>query len=219
MAPTLEREHALGVPVAGLDEVGRGPWAGPVVAAAVVLDLARVPEGLADSKQLPAARRVALDRQIRTAAMVGVGVATVEEVDRLNVLHASMLAMRRALDGLGCAVGHALVDGNRLPDLPCPGTAVVGGDGLCASIAAASIVAKVARDALMAELALDHPGYGWERNAGYGTPEHQQGLVRHGVTHHHRRSFGPIADLMAALAAGERPADASFFRQRLERAG
>ena len=195
--PTLEHERRLGGPVCGIDEVGRGPWAGPVVAAAVMLDFARVPDGLDDSKRLPAVRRRELDIEIRACAHVSIAMASVEEVDRLNVLGASMLAMERALAGLPHPPGHALVDGNRLPRLPCPGTAIVGGDGLCASIAAASIVAKVARDALMAELAGQHPGYGWERNAGYGTREHQDGLARLGVTSHHRRSFRPIAALLA----------------------
>lgn len=197
--PTLEHERRLGGPVCGIDEVGRGPWAGPVVAAAVMFDLARVPDGLDDSKRLPAGRRRELDIEIRACAHVSIAMASVEEVDRLNVLGASMLAMERALAGLPHPPGHALVDGNRLPSLPCPGTAIVGGDGLCASIAAASIVAKVTRDALMAELAGHHPGYGWERNAGYGTREHQDGLARLGVTMHHRRSFRPIAELLATM--------------------
>ena len=197
--PTLEHERRLGGPVCGIDEVGRGPWAGPVVAAAVMLDFARVPDGLDDSKRLPAVRRRELDIAIRACAHVSIAMASVEEVDRLNVLGASMLAMERAFAGLPHPPGHALVDGNRLPRLPCPGTAIVGGDGLCASIAAASIVAKVARDSLMAELAGQHPGYGWERNAGYGTREHQDGLARLGVTMHHRRSFRPIAALLATM--------------------
>lgn len=196
---TLEYERGLTAPVCGIDEVGRGPWAGPVVAAAVILDPARVPEGLADSKKLSAARRRALDAMLRSDAEIGIGTASVEEIDRLNVLAASMLAMVRALEALPRRPAHALVDGNRLPDLPCPGTPIVGGDGLCASIAAASIVAKVARDALMAELGAQHPGYGWERNAGYGTAEHQGALARLGVTAHHRRSFRPIAVLLAGV--------------------
>ena len=164
-----------------------------------MLDFARVPDGLDDSKRLPAVRRRELDIAIRACAHVSIAMASVEEVDRLNVLGASMLAMERAFAGLPHPPVHALVDGNRLPRLPCPGTAIVGGDGLCASIAAASIVAKVARDALMAELAGQHPGYGWERNAGYGTREHQDGLARLGVTMHHRRSFRPIAALLATM--------------------
>lgn len=197
--PTLEHELRLDGPVCGIDEVGRGPWAGPVVAAAVILDPACVPAGLDDSKKLSALRRRGLDGELRACAHIGIGMASVEEIERLNVLGASMLAMVRALQALPQAPAHALVDGNRLPALPCPGTALVGGDGLSASIAAASIVAKVARDALMAELAGHHPGYGWERNAGYGTREHQDGLARMGITTHHRRSFKPIAELLAAM--------------------
>jgi ribonuclease HII len=173
-----------------------------------------VPDGLDDSKKIAAARRSAICEAVLATARVGIGVVEVEEVDRLNVLWASMLAMRRALDALPCRPVHALVDGNRLPDLPCPGTALVGGDGLCASIAAASIVAKTHRDRLMAESARDHPHYGWERNAGYGTPEHQEGLVRHGVSPQHRRSFRPIAALLEAIASGTPPADRTFFRMR-----
>jgi len=200
MPPTCEHERRFAGPVVGLDEVGRGPWAGPVVAAAVVLDLDRIPDGIDDSKKLSAARREALRERLLATALIGVGMASVEEVDRLNVLAASMLAMRRALEALPCRPVHALVDGNRLPELPCPGSAVVGGDGLCLSIAAASIVAKVTRDRLMAELAADHPPYGWERNAGYGTPDHRAALASHGVTLHHRRSFAPIAALLAGIA-------------------
>ncbi len=195
--PTLDLEAALAGPVCGLDEVGRGPWAGPVFAAAVVLDPACLPRGLDDSKKLTARRREALDIEIRATAAVSLGSASVEEVDRLNVLAASMLAMARAFAALPVSPVHALVDGNRLPDLPCPAIAVIGGDGRCASIAAASIVAKVARDRLMAALALDHPGYGWETNAGYGTAAHRAALERLGVTTHHRRSFRPIAELLA----------------------
>ncbi len=193
---SLVHEQACKAPVCGIDEVGRGPWAGPVVAAAVILDPARIPLGLNDSKKLSAARRQVLAAELHDCAMIGIAMASVEEIDRLNVLAASMLAMRRALAALPQAPRHALVDGNRLPELPCPATAIVGGDGLCASIAAASIVAKVARDAMMAELAQAHPGYGWERNAGYGTAQHQEGLARLGVTAHHRRSFRPIAALL-----------------------
>lgn len=196
---SLFHEASCDAPVCGIDEVGRGPWAGPVVAAAVILDPACVPPGLDDSKKLAPAMRRELDGRLRGCAMIGIGMASVEEIDRLNVLAASMLAMTRALAALPLRPRHALVDGNRLPELPCPGTAIVGGDGLCASIAAASIVAKVARDALMAELSQDHPGYGWETNVGYGTAQHQEGLARLGVTPHHRRSFRPIAELLAAM--------------------
>lgn len=188
-------------PVAGVDEVGRGPWAGPVVAAAVVIEEGRMPAallaGLADSKTLARARREALAGAIREHAAVGLGQADVAEVDALNVLEASMLAMRRAVAALGVAPAALLVDGNRMPTDALPGEAVVKGDSLSASIAAASIVAKVARDRMMAAHALQHVGYGWERNAGYGTEEHRRAIERLGVTDLHRRSFAPIRKLLS----------------------
>ena len=183
--------------VAGVDEAGRGPLAGPVAAAAVVLAPGDIPEGLADSKTLRAAARSALAEALWTRAEVAVGWASVAEVDALNVLQASLLAMRRALAGLPRRPGLALVDGNRLPEgLGCPATSVVGGDARCLSVAAASIVAKVARDAEMARLAALYPGYGWEHNAGYPTPEHRAALAALGVTPHHRRSFAPIRKML-----------------------
>jgi ribonuclease HII len=199
--PDFSLERSLGVaPVAGIDEAGRGPLAGPVFAAAVVLDLARVPQGIDDSKKLTAARRERIAGELRACAHVGLGQASVAEIDRLNILEATMLAMRRACDALSAAMGaapaHVLVDGNRLPDLPCPARAVIGGDGKSLSIAAASIMAKVTRDRLMAELALVHPHYGWERNAGYGTAEHLRALTDHGPTPHHRITFAPVHNLL-----------------------
>lgn len=185
------------VRVAGVDEAGRGPLAGPVVAAAVRLDPARLPRGLADSKTLAAPRRLALHDMLMAEAEVSVAEASVEEIDALNVLRATHLAMTRALAGLGTPVAHALIDGNMLPDgLTCGAEAVVKGDGRCLSIAAASIVAKVARDRIMAGLAARHPGYGWERNAGYGTAEHLDALRRLGPTPHHRRSFAPVHKIL-----------------------
>ena len=201
MPPDLTLEAAHGGAVAGLDEAGRGPWAGPVVAAAVILNGDTVPAGIDDSKALAPARREALFAQLRETAVIGVGTASVAEIDRLNILAATMLAMGRAVAALATAPAHALVDGNRLPALPCPATAVVGGDRRSLSIAAASIVAKVTRDRVMAGLAGEFPGYGWERNAGYGTPEHRAALARLGVTSHHRRSFAPIARLLEAAGA------------------
>lgn len=195
--PDFAFERAAGGLVAGVDEAGRGPWAGPVVAAAAILDPAALPQALADrlddSKQLSRKTRTALFDILRSGAEVAVGVASVEEIDELNILAATMLAMRRAVDALPVAPESVLVDGNRPPAMPCPVRTVVGGDGLSLSIAAASIVAKVTRDRMMAELAEKHPGYGWERNAGYGTKAHRMGLERYGVTEHHRRSFKPIA--------------------------
>ena len=194
--------------VIGLDEAGRGPWAGPVVAAAAWLDPQRCPaelrRGLDDSKRLSPARRAELlemleDSATCGAAALGLGAAGVAEIDEVNILQASLHAMARAAADLAANSGRApeaaLVDGNRLPDLPCPAEAVVGGDGLSLSIAAASILAKVTRDRRMAALALDHPGYGWERNQGYGTAEHRAALARLGVTPEHRRSFRPVREV------------------------
>ncbi len=183
--------------MAGLDEVGRGPLAGPVVAAAVVLNEAAAPPGLDDSKKLSARQREALSVQLRTVALIGIGAASVAEIDRLNILAASLLAMRRALDSLAWRMGRladlALVDGNQSPGLPCRTELVIKGDSRSASIAAASIIAKVARDRAMAALARECPGYGWERNAGYATARHRAALIRLGPTVHHRRSFAPVA--------------------------
>ena len=183
--------------VAGVDEVGRGPLAGPVVAAAVRLDPERIPEGLNDSKKLTEARRDALAIEVLDVADVSLGWASVEEIDALNIRQATFLAMIRAIDGLKTTPTHALIDGNAIPPgLPCAASCVVKGDGRSVSIAAASIVAKVRRDALMKELAVMHPGYGWETNMGYGTAKHTAGLQHLGVTPHHRRSFAPIAKIL-----------------------
>ncbi|MCH8901204.1 MAG: ribonuclease HII [Chloroflexi bacterium] len=190
--------------VAGIDEAGRGPWAGPVIAAAVVLDRDRLPMGLLntidDSKALSRARRkqiyAGLRALIGNGVHIGIGGASAAEIDRVNVLEATMLAMGRALRALDVLPDLALVDGNRAPKLPCAVKTVVGGDRLSLSIAAASIVAKVTRDGIMAELARRHPGFGWEHNAGYGTARHQEGLAAQGPTRHHRRSFAPIRRLL-----------------------
>lgn len=183
--------------VAGVDEVGRGPLAGPVLAAAVVLDPGRLPPGLNDSKALTARRRDALASALAECALVSIAQASVAEIDALNIRGATHLAMRRALLGLQRTPDAALVDGSDLPaDLPCPARAIVKGDARCLSIAAASIVAKQARDALMRALSLEHPGYGWERNAGYPTAEHRQALLDIGVTPHHRRSFRPVHNIL-----------------------
>jgi ribonuclease HII len=195
--PDFALERCAGGIVAGIDEAGRGPWAGPVVAAAAILDPDTLPKDVAnrldDSKKLSPKIRISLFDALKAGAHLGVGIASVEEIDTHNILAATMLAMCRAVSDLPIRPDHALVDGNRAPDLPCPVQTVVRGDGLSLSIAAASIVAKVTRDRMMASLALEHPGYGWERNAGYGTKAHQEGLARFGVTIHHRRSFKPIA--------------------------
>ena len=197
MPPDRKFERAHAGLVAGVDEVGRGPWAGPVVAAAVIFKRGAIPRGIDDSKLLTRARREALFEALRDTAIIGVGQAGVEEIERLNILAAAMLAMSRAVDDLAVVPDHALIDGNRAPDLPCPATTLVGGDRRSLSIAAASVIAKVTRDRLMTHLAADHPGYGWERNAGYGTAEHIAALDRLGVTVHHRRAFAPIARRLA----------------------
>ena len=189
--------------IAGIDEAGRGPWAGPVVAAAVILDQAALParlrDGLDDSKVVPRPRREYLFAAMTDCAAVriGVGRADVAEIDRLNILGATLLAMHRAVTALPEGCDFALVDGNRPPKLPCSVRCVVGGDGLSLSIAAASIVAKVTRDRLMGKLDGLHPGYGWSHNVGYGTPEHQRALQALGVTPHHRRSFAPILNMLS----------------------
>jgi len=199
-SPDLSLEAGLPGPVAGVDEVGRGPWAGPVIAAAVILDRrAAPPEGIMDSKRLSPARREALYAALYETARIGLGAASVAEIERLNILGATLLAMERAVAALDVRPGHVLVDGNRLPTLPCPATAVVRGDGRSLSIAAASIVAKVTRDRLMARLGRRYPGFGWERNAGYGTALHREGLDARGPTPHHRRAFAPVARVLARL--------------------
>lgn len=195
--PDLSLERAAGGLVVGVDEAGRGPWAGPVVAGAAILDPATIPTELLyrldDSKKLSAAVRERLFEGLLEHATTAVGFASVAEIDDLNILAATMLAMRRAVDGLPVLPDIALVDGNRAPGLPCRVRTVVKGDSRSSSIAAASIVAKVTRDRIMAGLAGDFPGYGWETNQGYGTAAHRDGLDRLGITIHHRRSFKPIA--------------------------
>lgn len=201
MPPDRLLEREIGGLVCGIDEVGRGPLAGPVLAAAVILppDLPlSLLHGLDDSKKLSAARRETLYEIVLAHAAVGVGQSEVWEIDRINILQATMQAMRRAYLALGIDAACALVDGNRAPPLACPVRCVVRGDSSCLSIAAASVVAKVTRDRMMAELASDYPGYGWERNAGYGTAAHLDALRRLGATVHHRRSFAPVAAILAA---------------------
>ena len=199
--PDLALERKYGGPIAGVDEAGRGPWAGPVVAAAVIF-VKKPPAGINDSKLLSAEAREALFPQILAVAHAGIGIVDVETIDGLNIYHATHAAMCVAVKKLGCAPSAVLVDGNRLPKLDIPAEALVGGDGLSMSIAAASIIAKVTRDRIMRELGLNFPLYGWERNKGYGTAEHAEALRVHGVTCHHRRSFRPVWERLA-LEAGE----------------
>jgi ribonuclease HII len=180
--------------VAGVDEAGRGPWAGPVVAAAVIFESSRAaPKGLHDSKLLTADERARLYDAIRKVAVVGVGIVEVAQIDSINILQATFLAMQQAIAGLSVAPAAILVDGNLCPPaLPCRSVPIVDGDQLCPSIAAASIIAKVTRDRMMITLAQDFPGYRWENNKGYGTREHAAAIGQLGVTLHHRRSFAPI---------------------------
>jgi ribonuclease HII len=190
-------------PVCGVDEAGRGPLAGPVVAAAVILDYARYPRGMNDSKQLDADAREALFPRIMDMAVaVGVGEASVGEIDLVNIRQATHLAMARAVRALKVAAAFALVDGNDAPALPCPCETLVDGDAKSLSIAAASIIAKVTRDRLMALLHDEHPHYGWRNNKGYGTPEHMAGLRSCGVSIHHRRSFSPVHNILYGDESG-----------------
>lgn len=189
--------------IAGIDEVGRGPWAGPVYACAAIIDTRKIAKsglaGLDDSKKLNLQQRETLYARLIDHAQVGIGYCTVEEIDRINILQASLLAMKRAVAALPMQPHYALVDGNKKPDLAMPCETIVEGDAKSYSIAAASIVAKVTRDRLMAGLAERHPGYGWHTNMGYGTREHQAALAKLGVTEHHRKSFAPIFNRLSQM--------------------
>lgn len=202
--PNFRLEDEVGGIVAGIDEAGRGPWAGPVVAAALVFDRVVLPEDLAeaidDSKDLTAERRQAVYARLPGCSHFGVGAASAREIDRINILNATFLAMTRAWTALlrhGAHPTSVLIDGNRAPNLACPCHAIVGGDRRSLSIAAASIVAKVTRDRIMARLDRRYPNYGWARNAGYGTRQHQSALYQVGITRHHRISFKPIYNLLS----------------------
>ncbi|MEP5731561.1 MAG: ribonuclease HII [Sulfitobacter sp.] len=183
--------------IAGVDEVGRGPLAGPVTAAAVVLDPMRIPDGLNDSKKLTKRARQRLYEEIMQVADVSVAHATVEEIDEINILRASHLAMVRALEGLKMPADYVLIDGNMLPrDLTLPGETIIKGDARSQSISAASIAAKICRDCVMLSLAQQHPGYGWETNMGYGSKSHMEALRNLGPTPNHRRSFKPVHNML-----------------------
>jgi ribonuclease HII len=203
LRPTFRRERrafAKGIwPVAGCDEAGRGPLAGPVVAAAVVLDPKRIPRGLNDSKKLDAATREKLYARICATAEVAVAFGSTDRIDRDNILRASLWALARAVKALPVRPRLVFVDGNMKIDCGCDCEAVVSGDALVLSIAAASIVAKVTRDRLMTRLGLAHPGYGFERHMGYSVPEHFRALAALGPTIHHRKSFAPVAAKLASL--------------------
>lgn len=205
--PNFDFEHAAYARgfarVAGIDEAGRGPWAGPVVAAAVILDPDALPEGLNDSKKLTPAKRADLYDIILARAEVGIGIVDVAVIDRDNILQATYAAMVQAVSALISVPLLALVDGNRAPKLVCPAETIIEGDGKCLSIAAASIVAKVTRDRMMIDLDQQCPGYGFAKHKGYGTADHQEALSRLGPSAHHRRSFEPIRVLCeAAMAPG-----------------
>lgn len=195
--PDFSFELEIGGRVAGVDEVGRGPLAGPVLAAAVVLNPDDIPDGLNDSKALSVKRREALYTELMARADVSVGSASVEEIDEHNILRASHIAMMRAIAGLSVPPDHVLIDGNMVPrGLNLAATTVIKGDARSLSIAAASIVAKIRRDRLMVDLAQQHPGYGWETNMGYPSKSHREALQIIGVTPHHRRSFKPVHNIL-----------------------
>lgn len=195
--PTFKLEQEYNGLVCGVDEVGRGPWAGPVLAAAVILDPANTPDGLNDSKKLTKKKREALYPLIMATAKVGFGEASVAEIDHHNILQATLMAMARAVANLGVKPDHALVDGTHFPQLTCPASCIKKGDSISLSIAAASITAKVKRDFLMKELSEIYPEYGWQDNAGYGTPRHTQALRLVGPSRFHRKSYAPIRNLIS----------------------
>ncbi len=201
--PCFKLEIGFPEPLAGVDEAGCAPLAGPVVAAAVILDRGKFPRGIDDSKALPIEKREAIYAKLVKCAAWGVGVASVEEIDAINIYWARMLAMSRAVKALGIEPAWVLVDGNACPRWQRPSKAIVAGDAKCRSIAAASIVAKVTRDRMMAELAREWPGYGWETNRGYGTPQHYRALNSLGPTPLHRRSFAPVREIEAARASAK----------------
>ncbi len=198
--PDFEFEKSLNANglIAGIDEAGRGPWAGPVVAGAVIFPNLEISDYLRDtlndSKKLTAVKREKLFEELHQSnALIGIGMASVDEIDALNILQATFLAMRRALENLPERPFFAIIDGNKVPpQMPCPARFLIKGDALSLSVAAASIVAKVTRDRIMTDLAKEFPYYAWEKNAGYGTKAHQEGLKQHGICIHHRRSYAPI---------------------------
>ncbi len=190
----LRRGHV----VCGIDEAGRGPWAGPVVAAAVIFDRKRIPKGLNDLKKLSEASREELFCEITNVAQIGVGIVSVQMIDGVNILQATFAAMCSAVENLGTSPTLALVDGNRAPNLPCPVRTIVSGDARSVSIAAASIIAKVTRDRLMVELDKVFPVYGFASHKGYGTPAHAAALAEHGACEAHRVSFSPIRSILSS---------------------
>ena len=201
--PCFKLEIGYPQPLAGVDEAGCAPLAGPVVAAAVILDRSKFPRGIDDSKNLPLDKREAIYGRLQKCAAIGVGIASVEEIDTINIYWARMLAMTRAVEALGLEPAWVLVDGNATPRWQRPSKAIVAGDAKCRSIAAASIIAKVTRDRMMVEYSEAHPGYGWEHNRGYPTPDHRRALRELGPTPLHRKSFGLVREVLAARAQPE----------------
>ena len=192
---SIESQHS-GI-IAGIDEAGRGPLAGPVVASAVILNKENLPVGINDSKKTSIKKRNLLYQQIKDSSIFAVGIATVEEIDDINILNATMLAMKRAIDNLSVKPDLCLIDGNKTPEnLNCKSLAIIKGDSLSLNIAAASIIAKVTRDKIMLNLSEEHPQYLWSKNSGYGTKQHLQAITDFGITKHHRKSFKPVSAMI-----------------------
>ena len=196
MEPSYKFDEAYESPIIGVDEVGRGPLAGPVISAAIILNKEIIPEGINDSKKLSKKKRIIINEQLISHHSYAIGMATVEEIDKINILQASLLSMKRAILGLNIAPKSILVDGNKLPDLEYKMYPIVKGDSKSVSIAAASIIAKVYRDKLMEDLSVQYPGYYWEKNSGYGTKQHLLALNNLGVTPIHRKTFAPIYNML-----------------------
>lgn len=196
MEPSYKFDQEYETPIIGVDEVGRGPLAGPVISAAIILNKEKIPEGINDSKKLPKKKREVINEELISQHSFAIGIASVEEIDKINILQASLLAMKRAVLNLNIKPQTILVDGNKLPDLEYNMYPIIKGDSKSISIAAASIIAKVYRDKLMQDLSLQYPGYYWEKNSGYGTKQHLLALNNLGVTPIHRKSFAPIYNML-----------------------
>lgn len=196
MEPSYKFDQAYETPIIGVDEVGRGPLAGPVISAAIILNKEKIPEGINDSKKLSKKKREVINEELISQHSFAIGIASVEEIDKINILQASLLAMKRAVLNLNIKPQTILIDGNKLPDLEYNMYPIIKGDSKSISIAAASIIAKVYRDKLMQDLSLQYPGYYWEKNSGYGTKQHLLALNNLGVTPIHRKSFAPIYNML-----------------------
>ena len=196
MEPSYKFDQDYETPIIGVDEVGRGPLAGPVISAAIILNKEKIPEGINDSKKLSKKKREVINEELISQHKFAIGIASVEEIDKINILQASLLAMKRAVLNLNIKPQTILVDGNKLPDLEYNMYPIIKGDSKSISIAAASIIAKVYRDKLMQDLSLQYPGYYWEKNSGYGTKQHLLALNNLGVTPIHRKSFAPIYNML-----------------------